>query len=514
MTTTTAGPTIHEAALDASKTLAVQVDFIVPSPTNPRKAFDKETLDELAASIRKHGILQPVLLRAWPAGRKPPKDFPDAPEAGFELVVGERRWRAARLAGLQAIPATVREMTDAEVVEVQVVENLQRTDLHPLEEADGYRQLMAKGYDVGRIAEQTGRSVKYVYDRVKLLSLTKAAQGAFLAGDFTAGHAVILARLKPADQERAMKEDGALFTDERLLFTPDEDDDMLGDREPRKPRSVRELQGWVDEHVRLEAAQTDPMLFPDTAATLKAATDEKEKVVRITHEVMTPEDAKEGPRPILGRSWKRADGQRGSKQCEHSVIGMIVIGPGRGEALRVCVDKKRCTAHWGDLIKAAKKREREVQKAGGTGEDREALRRKKEAAEQAKVQAWTQQWNRARPDMLKAIAAALKKAPVGAGSFLGKRHLAFYMDTVWLEPEEKKYLALVPSGKTGEELLRHLAFIDLISDSKESYGGGQAFIGDAKAIGVDVREILATAAPPPEKPAPAKKGRAKRGKAA
>jgi ParB/RepB/Spo0J family partition protein len=485
---------ISEAALAASTPLTILLDNVVPSPTNPRKAFDTAALEDLAASIRKHGVLQPVLVRPWPASRKPPKDFPHAAEAGFELVVGERRWRAARLAGLDAIPATVREMADAEVVEVQIVENLQRSDLHPLEEADGYRQLMAKGHDVAKIAEQTGRSVKYVYDRVKLLSLTKAAQKAFLAGDFTAGHAVILARLKPADQERAMLNDGALFTDERLLFTPDEEDG-LGDRDPRKARSVRELQGWVDEHVRLEAAQADPMLFPDTALALKAATDEKEKVVRITHEVMTPEDAKDGPRPILGRSWKRADGQRGSKQCDRSVIGMIVIGPGRGEALRVCLDKKHCAVHWGDLIKAAKKREKEVAKAGATGEDREAIRRRKHDEEQARAKAEAERWDKARPAILAALAAAVKKAPAGANGFLGKLVLEAFQDAIYFGPEDGKYRELVPAGKSAEDLVRHVAFTDLVNASGSAWQDEKRFATEAKALGVDVRKIVAASAP-------------------
>ncbi len=463
----------------------VQLDQIVPSPTNPRKAFDKEALEELAASIKAHGVLQPVLVRPWPASRKPPKGFPEASETGYELVVGERRWRAARLAGLDAIPATVQVLEDAEVVEVQLVENLARTDLHPLEEADGYRQLMAKGYDVSRIAEQTGRSVKYVYDRVKLLSLTKAAQKAFLAGEFTAGHAVILARLKPADQERAMEEDGALFTDERLLFTPDDEDDRF---EPRKPRSVRELQGWVDEHVRLEAAQADAMLFPDTAATLKAATDEKEKVVRITHEVQTPEDAKDGPRPILGRSWKRADGQQGSKQCDRSLIGMIVIGPGRGQALRVCIDKKHCTVHWGELIKAAKKREREVAKAGATGEDREALRRRKHEEEQAREKAEAERWEKAKPEILKALAAALKKAPAGAGGAIGKLVLQVFRDQGAYYPA--KGPEPVPPGKTAEDLVRHLAFRALAEEAEDNFDNYKRLTEDAKRLGVDVRKIL------------------------
>jgi len=476
----------------------VRLDQIFPSPTNPRKAYDEAALEELAASIKTHGVLQPVVVRPWPAARKPPKDSPEASKGGFELVVGERRWRAAQLAGLVAIPVTVRDMADAEVVEVQIVENLQRADLHPLEEAEGYRQLMAKGHDVARIAAQTGRSVRYIYDQVKLLSLTKQAQKAFLAGEFTAGHAVILARLKPKDQERAMNDPDALFTDERLLFTPDEEDHRLGgDRDPRKPRSVRELQGWVDKHVKLEAADVDPMLFPDAAATLKTATEMNEKVVRITYDAITPEDAKDGPRPILGPSWERADGQRGSKQCDRSVIGDLIIGPGRGDVFRVCIDKKHCTVHWGHLIKAAKKREKEVAKAGATGEDREALRRRKNEEEKARQKAEGERWHKARPVILAALAAAVKKAAAGAGSGLGKRVLEVCCDVVYLSRENKEYLKLVPLGKTAEDLVRHVAFFDLVNLSDVDLNGTTGFIAEGKALGVDVKKILEEAAPAP-----------------
>ncbi len=489
---------VRDSALVASEPLLVRVNQIVPSPTNPRKAFDKKGIEELAASIQKHGVLQAVLVRPWPASRKPPKELPEAAETGFELVVGERRWRAAKAAGLEKIPARVLDLDDQAAIEIQVVENLQRSDLHPLEEADGYRQLMAKGHDVARIAEQTGRSVGYIYDRVKLLSLTKAAQREFLEGRIAIGHAIILARLRPADQVRAMDvAGGGLWEDERTLFDPDDDD--ANDQAHYKARTARELQAWVDRHVKLEAADLDPMLFLESTEALAAAKEAKEKIVRVTHEQITPDEAKKGPRPILGRSWKRADGQRGSKTCEHSVLGSIVIGVGRGQVLQVCIDKKRCTVHWGDDIKARKKREREVQQAGGTGEDREALRRKKEDEDLARRAAEAKRWNQARPAMLEALAAAVKKSPAGAGSLLGQRVFDLVRDEVYLSDENKKNVTLVPVGKTAEDLVRHLAFMDLVLGSEQdAYGDrGRVFTADAKAIGVDVAKILDAATPGP-----------------
>jgi ParB/RepB/Spo0J family partition protein len=208
---------LRDAALAASNPLTLQVSFIVPSLTNPRKAFDKVGLQELAASIKTHGVLQPVMVRPWPATRKAPKDFPDAAAAGFELVVGERRWRAAQLAGLEAIPATVCELTDAEVVEVQVVENLQREDLHPLEEAEGYERLLKLGadastrpggaLDVATLAAQVGKSKAYVYARLKLCALVPAARKVFLDGWLNAATALLVARIPvPELQVKAAKE--------------------------------------------------------------------------------------------------------------------------------------------------------------------------------------------------------------------------------------------------------------------------------------------------------------------
>jgi ParB/RepB/Spo0J family partition protein len=473
----------------------VGLESVVSSPTNPRKTFERVALEEMTASVKKHGILQPVLLRPWPGDRKLPKDQ----RGTYELVSGERRLRAAKAAGLGIIPALVRLLTDAEVLEIQIVENLQRTDLHPLEEAEGYRRLMAAKYDVARIAGRVGRSVAYVYDQVKLLNLTREAQELFRRDAFTKGHAVILARLSPADQKRAMAPAGGLFTDERgLVFTPEEEKELKpwsrkAEEALRKPRSVRELQSWVDKHTKLEADQVDPMLFPETAQVLQDATAHEEKVVRVTYSEITPDEVRDGKKVILGRSWKRADGQHGSKQCDRSVVGTIVIGPGRGQALRVCIDKKRCTVHWGDLIKAAKKREKEVTKAGATGEDREALRRKKEAQERARREADEARWEKAEPAILDALAAAIRKAAAGPRGAVGKFALQAIEDDV-LYGRGREIAKYLTPGETAEDLVRYVAFGVLMRDVQEDYGQDQTG-KTLKALGVDAQKIIDQVAP-------------------
>src|SRR5258708_864045 len=169
------------------------------SKTNPRRQFDEIKLAELADNIRQHGVLQPVLVRLMPAGE------PDA----FELVAGARRYRAAKLAGRETIPASIRELTDTECLELQLIENLQRADVHELDEARGYAaliQLQPETYTVETLAEKIGRSEKYVYARLRLTHLVDEVQQAFYAAKLTVAHAFEIARLQPNDQRRALAE--------------------------------------------------------------------------------------------------------------------------------------------------------------------------------------------------------------------------------------------------------------------------------------------------------------------
>jgi ParB family chromosome partitioning protein len=172
---------------------------IQESKTNPRRQFDEAKLAELAANIRLHGVLQPVLVRPLPNG-----------DSGhYELVAGARRYRASKLAKRETIPATVRELTDAECLELQLVENLQRSDVHELDEARGYAalmQLQPDNYTVETLAEKIGRSEKYVYARLRLMQLVEEVQQAFYTGKLSVAHAFEIARLTPEDQRRALAE--------------------------------------------------------------------------------------------------------------------------------------------------------------------------------------------------------------------------------------------------------------------------------------------------------------------
>ncbi len=179
------------------------LDQLVPSKTQPRvrKGFDEASLNELAASINAFGVAQPILIREQ-ANKK------------YEIVCGERRWRAAKIAGLPAIPALLRTLTDAQVVHIQLIENVQREDLDALEEAEGYEKLMKetdpdtnKPYTADKIAKLQGTSKATIYARIKLLDLCTEAREAFYKGELDASRALLLARIPVHKlQLNAMKE--------------------------------------------------------------------------------------------------------------------------------------------------------------------------------------------------------------------------------------------------------------------------------------------------------------------
>lgn len=193
---------------DAVTVATLPVAAIAPSPSNPRKHFDEAYIAELAESIKSHGLIQPITVRPLPLDRHfeyNRKHIDAADHPVYELVVGECRWRAAQAAGLTEIPGFWRELDDKQVLEIQVIENLQRRDVHPLEEAEGYQQLMQRhGYTADAIAAKIGKSKGYVYARLKLLALSQPAREAFFASNLDASTALLIARVPPSLQAKAL----------------------------------------------------------------------------------------------------------------------------------------------------------------------------------------------------------------------------------------------------------------------------------------------------------------------
>ena len=177
----------------------VGVDDIVANPHQPRQKLDAESLRELADSIAEHGVLQPLIVTECPD--------PSATAATYQLIAGERRWRAAALAGLTSVPVVVKEATSQEVLELALVENIQRADLNPLEEANAYGQLVDEfGLTQEQVAVRVGRSRVSVTNSLRLLRLPEEVKDALLQGRLTGGHARALLGLdEPEKQLRAMR---------------------------------------------------------------------------------------------------------------------------------------------------------------------------------------------------------------------------------------------------------------------------------------------------------------------
>ena len=182
------GETEIDAAAEASAQHRIPIELIRPSAFQPRRRFAEAELDALAQSIREKGILQPLLVRPL-AGQ----------EADFELVAGERRWRAAQRIGMHEVPVIVRPLADSEALEIALVENLQREDLSPLEEAEAYSRLMEEfGRTQGALAEAVGKSRSHVANTLRLLSLPAPVRRRLDEGELSAGHArALLAAADP-----------------------------------------------------------------------------------------------------------------------------------------------------------------------------------------------------------------------------------------------------------------------------------------------------------------------------
>ncbi|MCJ2045911.1 ParB/RepB/Spo0J family partition protein [Methylobacterium sp. J-078] len=187
---------------EASKSQAqrkVAVEFLRPNPRNPRRRFNESDLEELSASIKVRGIIQPIVVRAL-AG------VPDT----YEIVAGERRWRAAQRAGLHEVPVVTVEIDDRTSLEFAILENVQRTDLNAIEEAAGYERLMSEfQYSQTELAEILGKSRSHLANTLRLLQLAPAIQDRVVAGEITAGHARALLGVRDAESvARRIVEEG------------------------------------------------------------------------------------------------------------------------------------------------------------------------------------------------------------------------------------------------------------------------------------------------------------------
>jgi ParB family chromosome partitioning protein len=221
--------TMNTTIANATEYRDLQLAVLSESTTNPRRIFEDDALKELAESIRTQGVLSPLLVRPLT-------------EQGFEIVAGARRYRAAQMAGAATVPARIVHLTDAEALEAQLVENLMRRDVHPMEEAQGFRALLSleePKYSIEQIAARTGKSPAYVAARLKLTELAPVVVEAFYREEIGVGHALLLAKLQPDQQEQAL---AACFK---------EDWSGTGQKAKRMLLPVRNLQFWIESNVLL-----------------------------------------------------------------------------------------------------------------------------------------------------------------------------------------------------------------------------------------------------------------------
>jgi ParB family chromosome partitioning protein len=207
----------------------VPVTALTESASNPRKRFDENGLSELAASFKTQGILAPLLVR-------------ELDDSKYEVVAGARRLRAAKLAQLENVPVRIVKLTDAEAIEAQCVENLQREDIHPLEEALGFKSLLELGkpYNIAHIAARSGKSEAYIYGRLRLADLIPPVAEAFLKDKIAIGHALLIAKLPASQQQEAFT---ASF---RGMWTSEGNSQIL--------IPVRELVAWIESNILLQLA--------------------------------------------------------------------------------------------------------------------------------------------------------------------------------------------------------------------------------------------------------------------
>lgn len=216
------------------------INEIIPNRDQPRKTFDEAAIEELAQSIKQHGVLQPLLVRPIPSG-------------GYQLVAGERRWRACRIAGLNKVPVVIKELTDTETMEIAIIENLQREDLNPIEEAEGLQALIDKcGYTQEEVAVSVGKSRPAIANSLRLLRLPQEVRDMTKNGDISAGHARALLAF---DNEAMMLEAAKNIVSNKMTVRDVERLAKIKETDDPRRRRTRRRDSFYDE-VELSLSET------------------------------------------------------------------------------------------------------------------------------------------------------------------------------------------------------------------------------------------------------------------
>ncbi len=219
----------------AQNDLLIPIEKIMPNPDQPRRDFPEQDLDDLASSIREKGVIQPLILREK-----------QGKTTSYEIVAGERRWRAAQLAQLHEVPAIIREYTDTEVLEIAIIENIQRADLNPVEEAAGYQQLMERfGHTQEKLASALGKSRSHIANLMRLLQLPDEILAMLRDGKLTTGHArALITTDNPVELARIVVKQGLSVREtERLAKAPKAKPTKMTLKPSEKDADTRALEG-------------------------------------------------------------------------------------------------------------------------------------------------------------------------------------------------------------------------------------------------------------------------------
>jgi ParB family chromosome partitioning protein len=364
-----------EAVKSLPEYVNVPITELAESSTNPRKTFDEEGLEDLAESIRSKGVLSPLLARRV--------------NGHIEIISGARRYRAAQRAGVQELPVRIVDLTDAEALETQIIENIQRADVHPFEEAQGFRALLERtgtGYTIEQIAASTGKAASYVAKRLRLSALIPPVAEAFAAGRIGIEHALLIAKLGAEAQEQALRHSfGGYYAandDERSLVP------------------VSRLQAWIEQNIYLSLksvpfSKDDDALVPEAGSCANcpkrtgfntllfsevredSCTDAScfnrkldahitQRVAKMPNLVMISENHNmTGETPILGRrnyvevvtrkTKKGREARPEDKLCANLVPAIHADGMDKGRLVKVCADLT-CKVHFGERQDQEKQR--------------------------------------------------------------------------------------------------------------------------------------------------------------
>jgi ParB family chromosome partitioning protein len=355
-------------AISILQTSQIAADFrMVPtaavfeSKTNPRRQFGEAEMKELTDSVRQHGVLMPLLVRPKPQ---------DGITEAFELIAGARRLRAAIAAALREVPVRVKEMSDAEVLRVQIIENLQRKDVHPLDEALGFRALMEHARcDVAEVAKTVSKSISYVYQRLKLADLIPDVQKAFSDGEISPGHAVQIARLQPKEQKQALHATLNGWPSVRALSQYIQQHIHLNlDAAPFKKNDELLLKGVGACTTCPKRTGANPDLFPDVErkntctdpscykAKIEAhirfqiaeSAAQGKPLQKVSREYYAQ---KQGADVLTGDKYKVLEGK---KTCDHARRAIVIDGYEAGRLLTICATKS-CKQHGPAELSAAER---------------------------------------------------------------------------------------------------------------------------------------------------------------